>query len=176
MSFSIRLKDLNEKTDVVALAKEVVDKCKLIPQSKLPEVEQLLYYLKTRREADFSSKGKVLWSWFPSNRLISLISVKRKIPLVEDNGSRSSSAGVRDSPSSSSVGEDLNDIGSDVKERANIQQLDQYIELLYEDVVEKTRGAALILQLARNPNNLEELLQNGKNGTQTAGMPLTCVS
>lgn len=39
--------------------------------------------------------------------------------------------------------------------------MDEYIELLYEGIPEKIRGSALILQLARNPDNLEELLHNG---------------
>ena len=39
--------------------------------------------------------------------------------------------------------------------------MEEYIELLYEDIPEKIRGSALILQLARNPDNLEELLHNG---------------
>ena len=33
------------------LAKEIIDKCKLIHPAKLPEVEQLLYYLKNRKES-----------------------------------------------------------------------------------------------------------------------------
>ena len=35
------------------------------------------------------------------------------------------------------------------------------MELLYEDLPEKIRGTALILQLSRNPDNLEELAANG---------------
>ena len=35
------------------------------------------------------------------------------------------------------------------------------MELLYEDLPEKIRGTALILQLSRNPDNLEELATNG---------------
>lgn len=35
------------------------------------------------------------------------------------------------------------------------------MELLYEDLPEKIRGTGLILQLARNPDNLEELAVNG---------------
>ena len=35
------------------------------------------------------------------------------------------------------------------------------MELLYEDVPEKIRGSALLLQLSRNPDNLEELFSNG---------------
>lgn len=45
---------------------------------------------------------------------------------------------------------------------ANINEVDDYMELLYEDVPEKIRGSALLLQLSRNPDNLEELFANGK--------------
>ena len=46
----IRLKSLNSSTDITALANEVITKCKLIHPSKLPEVEQLLFYLQNRKE------------------------------------------------------------------------------------------------------------------------------
>ncbi|KAK2586095.1 hypothetical protein KPH14_008377 [Odynerus spinipes] len=48
----IRLKSLNADTNVALLAKEVMDKCSLIHESKLQEVEQLIYYLQTRRTND----------------------------------------------------------------------------------------------------------------------------
>ncbi|XP_067156756.1 kinesin-associated protein 3 isoform X2 [Apteryx mantelli] len=50
--------------------------------------------------------------------------------------------------------------GMEIDEVANINDVDEYIELLYEDIPDKVRGSALILQLARNPDNLEELLIN----------------
>ncbi|XP_015261687.1 PREDICTED: kinesin-associated protein 3 [Gekko japonicus] len=50
--------------------------------------------------------------------------------------------------------------GTEIDEVANINDMDEYIELLYEDIPDKVRGSALILQLARNPDNLEELLLN----------------
>lgn len=40
-------------------------------------------------------------------------------------------------------------------------RMDEYVELLYEGIPEKIRGSALILQLARDSDNLEELLYNG---------------
>ena len=46
----IRLKSLNEQTDITTLANEVINKCKLIHPSKVPEVEQLLYYLQNRKD------------------------------------------------------------------------------------------------------------------------------
>ncbi len=68
---------------------------------------------------------------------------------------------------SASQSKDLNKLeapsleGTEVNEVANLNDLDEYCDLMYEDITEKVRGAALILQLARNPDNLEELLQNG---------------
>lgn len=38
--------------------------------------------------------------------------------------------------------------------------IDDYIELLYDDIPEKIKGSALILQLARNPDHLLELARN----------------
>ncbi|XP_051720066.1 kinesin-associated protein 3-like isoform X3 [Ctenopharyngodon idella] len=48
----------------------------------------------------------------------------------------------------------------EIDEEANINKIDDYIELLYENIPEKIRGSTLILHLARNPDNLEELLHN----------------
>ncbi|XP_061883965.1 kinesin-associated protein 3a isoform X1 [Entelurus aequoreus] len=50
--------------------------------------------------------------------------------------------------------------GVELNEEASINSIDEYLELLYEDIQEKIRGATLIFQLARNPDNLEELKQN----------------
>ena len=52
--------------------------------------------------------------------------------------------------------------GTDIDEQANVNDIEDYLELLYEDVPEKVRGSALILQLSRNPDNLEELFSNGE--------------
>lgn len=51
--------------------------------------------------------------------------------------------------------------GNDGGEMANINDIDSYVDLLYEDIPEKIRSSSLLLQLTRNPDNLEELLQNG---------------
>lgn len=119
----IRLKSLNSKTDCLALAKEVVEKCDLIHASQLQEIEQIIYYLKNRKEPDTVSRSRAV----------------------------SSSRGATSSSNKSS---------SDEIEKATIRNIDEYIELLYEDLSERIRGSAFILQLARNPDNLEELEKN----------------
>lgn len=60
---------------------------------------------------------------------------------------------------------------SQLDEEANINSIDDYVELLYEDVPGKIRGATLILQLSRNPDNLEELLQNGTHQNSPYKLP-----
>ncbi|KAL3871441.1 hypothetical protein ACJMK2_039438 [Sinanodonta woodiana] len=118
----IRVKSLNANSDLSALAKEIIDKCKLIHPSKLPEVEQLLYYLQNRKETGPSkASGKTQ------------LQEKPEVPTYDP---------------------------SEIDEVANINDIDEYLELLYEDVPEKIRGSAFILQLSRNPDNLEELFQN----------------
>lgn len=47
----IRLKSLNAKTNPASLAREVVNKCELIHESQLSDVEQIIYYLKNRKES-----------------------------------------------------------------------------------------------------------------------------
>ncbi|KAM7543232.1 hypothetical protein Aperf_G00000005562 [Anoplocephala perfoliata] len=46
-----------------------------------------------------------------------------------------------------------------IDEVASMNDLDSYLDLLYEDIPEQIRASALILQLARNPNNLNEICQ-----------------
>ncbi|XP_039590430.1 kinesin-associated protein 3a [Polypterus senegalus] len=118
----IRLKSLNANTDIASLARKVVEECKLIHPSKLPEVEQLLFYLQNRRDMIHGREKKE-----------KKLSKPKDPPPFE---------------------------GMEIDEIANINDMDNYIDLLYEDNADKVRGSALILQLARNPDNLEELLQN----------------
>ncbi|XP_073732458.1 kinesin-associated protein 3b [Misgurnus anguillicaudatus] len=118
----IRLRSLNAGTDVPSFARKVVDECRLIHASKLPEVEHLLLYLQNRKK--------------PSSKL----EKKEKKPVKPR--------------------ELMPFEGMDIDEEANINKIDEYMELLYEGIPEKIRGSTLILQLARNPDNLEELLHN----------------
>ncbi|XP_026170162.1 kinesin-associated protein 3-like [Mastacembelus armatus] len=120
----VRLKSLSPSTDVGALAKKVVDECKLISPSHLPQVEQLLYYLQNRKS--FPGEGKV------EKKEKKTVKPRELTPFE----------------------------GMELNEEASITRVDEYVELLYEDIPEKIRGSALILQLARNPDNLEELLNN----------------
>lgn len=59
----IRLQSLNSTTNIAKLAAEVIEKCKLIHPSKLPEVEQLLYYLQNRKDTG-KTKGDLIATRF----------------------------------------------------------------------------------------------------------------
>ncbi|GFG35983.1 hypothetical protein Cfor_03566, partial [Coptotermes formosanus] len=63
-------------------------------------------------------------------------------------------------PSSSCSGTESSASSAGAAEKASINNIEGYVELLYEDIPEKVAGSALILQLARNPDNLEELGSN----------------
>lgn len=108
------------------LAKEVVEKCDLIHKSQLSDVEQIIFYLKNRKEtAEPNVKLRAATARSKSEARLSVSSLR--------NG---------------------------VDDFASIRNIDEYIELLYEELPERIRGSAYILQLARNPDNLEELEKN----------------
>lgn len=123
------MRSLNSKTDPAVLAREVVDKCDLIHKSQISDVEQIIYYLKNRKEVPHEGNAQ---------------------------SSMTKSAGVR-----STAVTEKNGTADKTVEKASIRNIEEYIELLYEDLPERIRGSAMILQLARNPDNLEELERNG---------------
>ena len=49
---------------------------------------------------------------------------------------------------------------AETEEKASVGDLDDYVTLLYEETEEKIRGTSLILQVAQNPDNLEEIINH----------------
>ncbi|XP_055523469.1 kinesin-associated protein 3 [Wyeomyia smithii] len=125
----IRLKSLNARTDPAVLAREVVEKCDLIHKSQLSDIEQIIYYLKNRKNVEN--------------------------PSTAGSNASNGASGLRASSRSVS-----GKISPHETEKASIRNIDEYIELLYEDLPEKIKGSRLILQLARDPDNLGELEKN----------------
>ncbi|KAK1786299.1 hypothetical protein P4O66_018001 [Electrophorus voltai] len=145
----IRLRSLNASTDVASLARKVVEECKLIHPSKLAEVEHLIFYLQNRKKP--SSKGSMSYHdhIIKGKSHLFLMHLYNCLSQVEKEEKKL----VK--PRELTPFE-----GMEIDEEANINKIDDYVELLYEDVPEKIRGSTLILHLARNPDNLEELLHN----------------
>lgn len=110
----VQLKDLNEAVDTSALARYIIKVCPMIPEHRIDELEQILYFLQKRQSA-----------------------------------SGSAGAGFT---------AEVADVGS--ISRANMRSVDNYIEMLYEEVPEKAKAAALFLQLSQNHGNLQKLIEN----------------
>lgn len=60
-------------------------------------------------------------------------------------------------------------------ENAAMSELDSYLEYLYDDMQSKIRGTGLILQLARSPDNLCYLMENGTHAHLISGVDLQVV-
>ncbi|XP_023169763.2 kinesin-associated protein 3 isoform X2 [Drosophila hydei] len=145
----IRLRSLNTKTNPTVLAREVVDKCELIHKSQLNEVEQIIFYLKNRKDNASNDNPH---------------SSNRKSSTIQTSYMRSSARPYNNVAAISSNTLGLGSTGNTTKAKSTadvtINNIDEYVELLYEELSERVRGSAMILQIARNPDNLEELEKN----------------
>lgn len=122
----------------------MVEKCDLIHKSQLSDIEQIIYYLKNRKNVESPATGSV-----------AIVTGHRSA------ASRTSGAGGGGASGIGS-GNTPGKASSHEAEKATIRNIDEYIELLYEDLPEKIKGSRLILQLARDPDNLGELEKNGE--------------
>eukprot|EP00899_Mesostigma_viride_P023928 jgi/Mesvir1/471/Mv11346-RA.1 len=132
----IKVKTLNQHSNISALAQDIIDKCKLISKSKLRTVEDLLYELQ-RRETDTDYREQ-------QNRDMEILHRRNleQEKAMEDEmqnlmKQRQKEMGV-----------------------ADINELDTYLEQLYEEMDEKVKATYLILQLARRTQNLDKLLSH----------------
>ncbi|KAM8707764.1 hypothetical protein ACLKA7_014837 [Drosophila subpalustris] len=142
----IRLRSLNAKTDPACLAREVVDKCDLIHKSQLNDVEQIIFYLKNRKD----------------NACNDVADNNSRRPTAVSRSSARSHTNVTTGMSSSTLGSGCSGVTTLASPTADvsINNIDEYVELLYEDLAERVRGSAMILHIARNADNLEELENN----------------
>ncbi|ESN90663.1 hypothetical protein HELRODRAFT_70921 [Helobdella robusta] len=128
----VKVGAMGENTDIKLMAKNIIDKCKLIHPSKQPEIEQLLYYLQKRKVSSSTSNSA---------------------------GGRGHQQKIKHSHQNSL--DNLTSLGNmQITELANINDLEMYLEMLYDEISERLRGTHLILQLALKPENLDELCQN----------------
>ncbi|XP_068141377.1 LOW QUALITY PROTEIN: kinesin-associated protein 3 [Drosophila tropicalis] len=159
----IRLRSLNAKTDPAALAREVVDKCDLIHKSQLNDVEQIIFYLKNRKDnasndiADNNTHSRRSAALHNSHTRSSARSHSSVAAMSSSTGSGISSA----NGGGGGGGSGSNNLSAATSTPdVSINHIDEYVELLYEELGERIRGSAMILQMARNPDNLEELEKN----------------
>lgn len=134
----IKLTSLSLDSDVNLVAQDVVDKCKLLSNSKLPLVVQAIQHILQRAQGGArDDEDDVEWE--------SNMHESKRGALARFMGQAQESAAF----DSSQHGD------------ISLDQLDSYLEMLYEDSMEeKIKGTFLILQLVRDPDNLEVLIQN----------------
>lgn len=93
-------------------------------------------------------------------------SSNRKSSTIQTSYMRSSARPYNNVAAISSNTLGLGSTGNTTKAKSTadvtINNIDEYVELLYEELSERVRGSAMILQIARNPDNLEELEKNGE--------------
>ncbi|KAI9356221.1 kinesin-associated protein-domain-containing protein [Zopfochytrium polystomum] len=117
----IRVKSLGPQSNLTTMAKEIIEKCKLIHPSKVRDVEQTLYYLQQRQQSE-----EPAWNRKQMDDFRPVEDESNKVP-VEDS---------------------------------SMDQIELYVEGLYEELPEKIASTKHILQLARVPDNMELLISN----------------
>ncbi|XP_046405490.1 kinesin-associated protein 3-like [Ischnura elegans] len=141
----VLLTNLSAATDTADLAAEVLEQCKIIPPEQSSIVEQLICRLKFRLGFPPTYKGRPL------------------SPDGSSDFSRGATSATALSPLNQGSGiEDAHPIVFGVTEpEPSMENLDNYLELMYEGTSSKIRGTAIMFELARNPENLRVLSQNG---------------
>mmetsp|Transcript_8017 Transcript_8017/g.22989 ORF Transcript_8017/g.22989 Transcript_8017/m.22989 type:complete len:794 (-) Transcript_8017:446-2827(-) len=144
----IKVKALHEGTDVAALAQEIVEKCKLIHSSKVGQVESMLDDLRQQMlEAEAAKEIE------QKKTLKKQLTQKEKSRYDDEDKQQLKDRGA------SMI--DRAQYQAQKVEPAYIEELDDYIEKLYEDGAEaKVKATAQIAQLFRNADDLEELLSH----------------
>ncbi|QDZ23509.1 kinesin-associated protein [Chloropicon primus] len=120
----INVKALNEYSNIPLLAKDVVNKCKLIKDSKVPLVEQLLYKLRDR------STGTLKGGSTDEDKSL----LKPQLNFQQESGASGSNASIDD--------------------------LDTYLECMYDSVLEKVDATGKVAELAGRTEDLEALLMH----------------
>ena len=141
----IRVKTLTERSNIEALAREVVEKCRLISESKLPIVERLLHQL---RQRDFASEVEVQQQ-----------EDERQEMLMQQRRNRGRNFSIIDMENQQ---QPIPKFGADVfgREATRVDDLEGYLEQLYEDMPQKERGTYHISRLAAQPETLPLLLEH----------------
>ncbi|KAJ3007877.1 hypothetical protein HKX48_008897 [Thoreauomyces humboldtii] len=131
----IRIKTLGPHSNLTALAQEVVDKCKLIHPTKTKEVEQVLYYLLQRQGGGQGGAGAG----------DDVMSDREWLRRQLDDQKREEEHATADVFKA---------------EAPSINDIESYIEGLYEEIPEKIKSTRSVLELARGPQNLDALVGN----------------
>ncbi|KAJ3016484.1 UNVERIFIED_CONTAM: Kinesin-associated protein 3 [Siphonaria sp. JEL0065] len=134
-TYNIRIKvKVFENSDVTGIAREIIEKYpKLIPAIKMRDLEASLTTLQQRG---------------------SIQDVRAKSRADDEIGAMASNASnMLDAISRAKL-------ATGKEENASLDMIEQYIEGLYEDIPDKIASTRKILCLAKNPQNLDVLMEN----------------
>eukprot|EP00941_MAST-03F_sp_MAST-3F-sp1_P006015 g6015.t1 len=165
----IRLITLSEHTDVSLLAEDIVAKNKLIHHAKLPRVEQLLLqlqeYIIDGGVFDVGIEGGMEGDNAVGDGNSGDRDHRSKSGKKSRSKTRRDKRGKRQQSKSRKKDRKDKNGGSRFEEqsdtKASMEEVDQYLEEVYsEDIKDKAWSTSRILELAREPKNLGDLIQN----------------
>mmetsp|Transcript_31985 Transcript_31985/g.38691 ORF Transcript_31985/g.38691 Transcript_31985/m.38691 type:complete len:802 (+) Transcript_31985:194-2599(+) len=135
-SKKIKVKTLTKQSNIPLLAQEITEKCKLIHNSKVGQVQQLLKRLQNR-ELDMEDEDSGLADTKLLRQRLEAERYQEEQRRIEQENAIEKTY-----------------------EAASIEFLEEYLEKLYEEMDEKVKACYQIAQLARRTENLEVLLMS----------------
>lgn len=166
----ITVKAINDKTNIPLLASEIVDKCKLIHQSKTGQVEDLLRDLLDRSSAPAPPPpaAKPQKADKPAAKAAPAAAAKapskKEVAAREHRAMRNSAEAQEEAEIRQRTQMQTSQIFKAQAKQydpAYIEDLDNYIEDLYdEDMSKKVKATGMIASLMRNTENFEALLSH----------------
>eukprot|EP00117_Sycon_ciliatum_P036848 scpid26283/ scgid27679/ Kinesin-associated protein 3; SpKAP115 len=139
----ISLRNLKATCNLRALTESILDRCRMIPTVKVQDLVQLIRYLQKRHKHD---------SVTPSGTAAAAATAAEAAKSKDSDGRVYFGEGFMQEP--------FEDAKLDANDQAHLDDLENYIELLYEEEDQRLKGTGYILQLFRSPHNLEELVEN----------------
>jgi hypothetical protein len=135
-----------EHSNIQRLAEQVVAKCKLINESKQPQVEKVLAVLQQRQiEEDHRGDG--------DERMARRGVSDKYLDQQQEHGAQFFGYYAKGQHQEQAA-------EMEAMQTASLEDVDNYIEKLYDSMEDKIKGTYMVLQLARNPDNLEVLVLN----------------
>lgn len=171
----LKIRSLSADKNMAQLANDIIDKCKYIHASRVEEIEALLLKLKKfhlsrpSAEADQSIAAATAAeaSRLSSHAAEATSSVDKRSGSAKKSRSMAAAQEEVERPTNRRRGGG----GGDDLPRADMNELEEYLEMLYqvsgksekereEGLRLQERGTAMILKLCRDVINLEQLIQN----------------
>ena len=165
------MKNLSRSTNIPSLAQHIVTTCQLIDPASVGEVEQLLLYLQARKTTKEGEAG-VPFLFICLHGSIYYLHITEKDMLEASTKKLQKQMENLEVSSILCIfrncccADDYLVLYMQISEEASMVELDVYLEGLYDDLPAKTKSTGLILQLARLPENLIELANNGEHNIQ----------